>query len=162
MSPGEVLQWWVDAATRNRAALRGADPTARVPWGLAMSLQAFGAARLMEHWAHGLDIRAAVGQPGTDTTRLHHVAWIGARALPYAFSVAGVTPPPGTTLRLELTDPTGAPWAFGPDDATDRIEGAMGEWCRLAVQRIRRSETKTLRSYGLLADLALDNVRAFL
>jgi uncharacterized protein (TIGR03084 family) len=162
MSPREVLQWWLDAAARNRAALRSLDPTARVPWGLGMSLQAFGAARLMEHWAHGLDIRAAVGRPGADTTRLHHVAWIGARALPYAFSVAHVTPPADSTLRLDLVDPTGESWSFGPDGASDRIEGSMGEWCRLAVQRIRRRDAKTLRSSGLLADLALDNVRAFL
>jgi uncharacterized protein (TIGR03084 family) len=162
MSPAGVLQWWVEAAARNRAAMRTLDPAQRVPWGLGMSLQAFGAARLMEHWAHGLDIRAAVGRPGIDTTRLHHVAWIGARALPYAFSVARVTPPPRTTLRLELTDPEGQPWSFGPEEATDRIEGPMGEWCRLAVQRIRRDQAKRLRSFGLLADLALDNVRAFL
>ena len=162
MAPAEVLEWWVNAATRNRAALRGIDPAARVPWGLGMSLQAFGAARLMEHWAHGLDIRAAVGRPGTDTTRLHHVAWIGARALPYAFSVTGVAPSPERTLRLDLTDPAAEPWSFGPDDATDRIEGPMSEWCRLAVQRIQRDQAKKLRSFGLLADLALDNVRAFL
>jgi uncharacterized protein (TIGR03084 family) len=162
MSPAGVLQWWLEAAARNRAALRAIDPATRVPWGLGMSLQAFGAARLMEHWAHGLDIRAAVGRPGTDTIRLYHVAWIGARALPYAFSVARVTPPPESTLRLELIDPNGASWSFGPEDATDRIEGSLGEWCRLAVQRIQRREAKTLRSSGLLADLALDNVRAFL
>ena len=162
MTSSDVLEWWADAAARNRAALRDLDAAVRVPWGLGMSLQAFGAARLMEHWAHGLDIRAAVGRPGADTARLHHVAWIGARALPYAFSVAGVTPPPGRTLRLELIDPTGASWSFGPDDADDHIEGPMGEWCRLAVQRIRRDQSKKLRSHGLLADLALDNVRAFL
>src|SRR5437588_5073150 len=42
------------------------------------------------HWAHGLDIRAAVERPGTDTDRLRHVAWISAQAVPYAFNFAGV------------------------------------------------------------------------
>jgi uncharacterized protein (TIGR03084 family) len=162
MTPAEVLGWWAGAAARNRAALRALEPTARVPWGLGMGLRAFGAARLMEHWAHGLDIRAAVGRPAEDTTRLHHVAWIGARALPYALTVAGVEPPPGRTLRFDLVDPAGAAWSFGPEDATDRIEGSMGEWCRLAVQRVDRAATKTLRSTGSLADLALDRARAFL
>ena len=162
MTPAEVLDWWTGAAARNRAALRGLDPAARVPWGLGMGLRAFGAARLMEHWAHGLDVRAAVGRPAADTRRLHHVAWIGARALPYALSVAGVDPPPGRTLRFDLVDPEGADWSFGPDDATDRISGPMGEWCRLAVQRVGREGTKALRSQGSLADLALDNARAFL
>jgi uncharacterized protein (TIGR03084 family) len=162
MTPAEVLEWWLGAAARNRAALRALDPAARVPWGLGMGLRAFGAARLMEHWAHGLDIRAAVGRPAADTRRLHHVAWIGARALPYALTVAGVEPPPGRTLRFDLVDPDGADWSFGPDDATDRIEGPMGEWCRLAVQRVDRAATKALRSEGSLADLALENARAFL
>jgi uncharacterized protein (TIGR03084 family) len=162
MSPAEVLAWWSGAARRNRAALEAFDPGRRVPWGLGMSVRAFGAARLMEHWAHGLDIRAALGRPAPDTARLGHVAWLGARALPYAFSVAGVEPPPERTLRLDLDDPDGAPWTFGPDDATDRIEGRMGEWCRLAVQRITLREAKTLRSHGPLADLALQNARAFL
>jgi uncharacterized protein (TIGR03084 family) len=162
MAPADVLEWWAGAARRNRAALQALDPAARVPWGLGMGLRAFGAARLMEHWAHGLDIRSALDRPAPDTARLRHVAWLGARALPYAFSVAGVEPPPGRTLRLELVDPDGSPWSFGPADATDLIEGAMGEWCRLAVQRIRRSDAKTLRSSGSLADLALDNARAFL
>jgi len=162
MTPAEVLEWWTGAAARNRAALRALDPDTRVPWGLGMSLRAFGAARLMEHWAHGLDIRAAVGRPAADTRRLHHVAWIGARALPYALTVAGVEPPPGRTLRFDLVDPEGAEWSFGPLDATDRIEGPMGEWCRLAVQRVDRAGTKALRSEGSLADLALENARAFL
>ena len=162
LSPAEVLEWWTGAAARNRAALQALDPGARVPWGLGMGLRAFGAARLMEHWAHGLDIRTAVGRPAEDGPRLHHVAWIGARALPYAFSVAQVEPPPGRSLRLDLVDPDGLAWSFGPDDATDRIEGPMGEWCRLAVRRIRRSDAKGLRSHGSLADLALDNARAFL
>lgn len=162
MSPAEVLGWWTGAARRNRAALGALDPDTRVPWGLGMGLRAFGAARLMEHWAHGLDIRAALDRPAADTRRLHHIAWIGARALPYALSVAQVEAPPGRTLRIDLIDPDGAPWSFGPEDATDRIEGPMGEWCRLAVQRIARSDAKALRSHGSLADLALDNARAFL
>jgi uncharacterized protein (TIGR03084 family) len=162
MSPTAVLEWWSSAARRNRAALQGLDPALRVPWGLGMTVRAFGAARLMEHWAHGLDIRAAVGRPAPDTGRLRHVAWLGARALPYAFSVAGVEPPSDRTLKFDLVDPDGAPWTFGPDDATDRIEGAVGEWCRLAAQRMSRRDAKTLRSHGPLADLALQNARAFL
>jgi uncharacterized protein (TIGR03084 family) len=127
-----------------------------------MSRRAFAAARIMEHWAHGLDIRAAVGRPGVDTPRLRHVAWLGARAIPYAFSVAHVEAPADRTLRFELAEPDGGTWTFGPDDATDLVEGPIGEWCRLAAQRISREQAKRLRSRGSLADLALDKARAFL
>src|SRR5437588_2242952 len=85
------------------------------------------------HWAHGLDIRAAVERPGTDTDRLRHVAWISAQAVPYAFNFAGVDAPQGHTLRFELTGPD---CAFGSADATDVVRGPTGQWCRLAAQRV--------------------------
>jgi uncharacterized protein (TIGR03084 family) len=127
-----------------------------------MGWKAFVTARLMEHWAHGLDIHAATGRPAADTDRLRHVAWIGISALPYAYGVAAVEPPPDHTLRFELTGPSGDVWAFGPGEATDVISGPASEWCRLAVQRITRDEAPNLRAEGPLADLALRSARAFL
>jgi len=163
LTPAEVLDWWTSAARHNRAALRGLEPTARVPWGLGMGLRAFVTARLMEHWAHGLDIRAAVGAPAVDTERLQHIAWIGHSALPYAFRVAGVEPPAGHTLRLELLGPGGETWTYGPSDATDSITGAGAAWCRRAVQRIDPAEARTsLEAEGPLAQLAIEHARAFL
>ena len=97
----------------------------------------FVTARLMEAWAHGLDVHAALGTEPVDTDRLRHVAWIGVRALPYACSVAGVAPPEAP-LRVELTLPSGAEWTFGPEDAADRITGPASEFCRVFVQRIAR------------------------
>jgi len=133
-----------------------------------MGWRAFVTARLMEHWAHGLDIRSAVGRDGQDTARLRHVAWIGVNALPYAFGVAGVEPPPGRTLRVELTPPPGSEttederWVYGPERATDRLSGPAGEWCRRAVQRATVDETPNLVADGPLAELALRRARAFL
>jgi uncharacterized protein (TIGR03084 family) len=167
MTPAEVLDWWWTAAARNREALAALDSSTRVPWGLGMGWRAFVTARLMEHWAHGLDVRAAVGRPGTDTARLRHVAWIGTNAVPYALAVARVEPPPGRTLRVELVPPEGVGepgeiWTFGPADATDRITGPAGEWCRLAVQRITLDQAPGLVADGPLAELALRHARAFL
>ena len=164
LTAAEVLDWWWTAAARNREALASIDTTARIPWGLGMGWRAFVTARLMEHWAHGLDIRSAVGRDGQDTGRLRHVAWIGVNALPYAFSVAGVDPPAGRTLRVELTPPAGTAadgevWSFGPHDATDRLTGPAGQWCRRAVQRATAAD---LVADGPLADLALRHARAFL
>jgi uncharacterized protein (TIGR03084 family) len=124
-----------------------------------MSPPAFVTARLMEHWAHGLDVRAAVDQPPPDTDRLRHVAWICVRALPYGFSVAGVEPPADRTLRFELTGPD---CEFGPADATDFVRGPTGQWCRVAVQRMKAADAKDLIAEGPLAELALRHARAFL
>jgi len=175
MTPAEALDWWWTAAAYNRETLASLDSSVRVPWGVGMGWRAFVTARLMEHWAHGLDIRIAVNRPGADTARLRHVAWIGVSAIPYAFSVAGVEPPSGHTLRVELVAPGDAAasngaangsheevWTFGPEDATDRISGPAGEWCRRVVQRATRAETPRLVAEGPLADLALEHARAFL
>ena len=64
---------------------RVADVRQRVPWGLGMGWRTFVTARTMEHWAHGLDIRAAVHVAAVDTDRLQHIAWLGYSTLPYAF-----------------------------------------------------------------------------
>ena len=164
MAPAQVLAWRRQAAGDLRAALRAADPAVRVPWGLGMGLRAFVTARLMEHWAHGLDVRAAVGADARDTERLRHVAWIASNALPYALRVAGVEPPADHSVRFELTAPAGPDqtWTFGPADATDVVRGPAGEWCRLAVQRIRRDQAPGLVADGPLAELALAHARAFL
>jgi uncharacterized protein (TIGR03084 family) len=162
MTPAEVLDWWWSAAATVRKALGDLPSTARVPWGLGMGWRAFVTARLMEHWAHGLDIHAAVGVPSPDTDRLRHIGWICTNALPYAFGVAGVTAPEGHTLRVEVTGPNGDLWTYGKPDATDTITGPAGQWCRLAVQRITRADAPDLVANGPLADLALDHARAFL
>lgn len=160
MEPAEVLEWWVRGATRLREMLLTKDPKERVPWGLGMSARTLVTARLMEHWAHGLDVRVAVGAPVEPSERLRSVAWLIAGALPYAFSVAGIEQPPGT-LRVEL-DFNGETWTFGPADADNRITGDALEFCELGVQRLKRADATTLKAEGALADAALTHARAFL
>ena len=68
-------------------------------------------------------------------------------------------------MRVELTPPPSAGdelWTFGPPEATDRLSGPAGQWCRRAVQRATVFETPDLRAEGPLAELALANARAFL
>lgn len=162
MSGPAALEWWRTASAREREVLLEADPEKRVPWGLGMQLPSLVTARIMETWAHGLDVRAALDGPPHDTdTNLSHVAWIGTRALPYAFSVAGREMPEGE-LRVELALPSGATWAHGPEGAANRITGSAAEFCRLFVQRMQRVETTALAAEGGLADAALDVARAFL
>lgn len=158
--PGEVLEWWLEGSRRLRRLLVTKDPKERIPWGLGMSARAFVAARMMEHWAHGLDIRAAVGAPVIFEGRHRNVAWLITQAGPYAFTVAGIEPPPGA-LRVEL-DSGGETWAFGPPDADNRISGDALEFCRLGVQRLDRAGAQTLKADGALADAFLSHARAFL
>jgi uncharacterized protein (TIGR03084 family) len=161
--PGpETLGWWVDASARERQVLAGLEPSTRVPWGLGMRVPSFFTARLMETWAHGLDARQALGLPIRDTNRLRHIAWLGYRALPYAFHFAGREQPPGS-LRVELTAPDGeTAWELGPPDAPDRITGPAGEFCRVFVHRLSIDDARGLVAEGDGARAALEVARAFL
>jgi uncharacterized protein (TIGR03084 family) len=160
-SGADVLAWWVDASARERDALRALEPSARVPWGIGMGARAFVTARLMETWAHGLDLHAALGTQPVDTPRLAHVAWIATRAIPYAYSVAGVDPP-ASRLYVELTLPDGTTWATGPPDATDRITGPAAQYCRIFVQRLEPSDAPDLVAVGDDAVMTLAVARAYL
>jgi uncharacterized protein (TIGR03084 family) len=160
MAPGDVLEWWVTGAARTREVLATKEPAERVPWGLGMSARSFVSARLMETWAHGLDVRAAVGVDPNITPRLMDVAWLIVRALPYAFRVAKREQPPGVLL-VEL-DHESETWRFGPGDADQKITGDAGEFCRVGVQRMKLADATTLKADGPLAQAALEVARAFL
>jgi len=158
----EVLTWWEDTSSRERDVLATVDAAMRIPWGIGMRRPSLVTARLMETWAHGLDVREAVGLPVVDSDRLRHVAWLGYRALPYAFSFAGRERPPGE-LRVEVTSPSGDEiWEYGPADAPNRITGPAGELCRLYAHRISRDEARGLAAEGDGAVAALEVARAFL
>jgi uncharacterized protein (TIGR03084 family) len=117
----------------------------------------------METWAHGLDCFAAAGVPAVDTDRLVHVAWLGRQTLPYAFGVAGEQPPaPPAELRVELDAPSGARWAFGPEDSPHRIEGPASTWCRVVTRRLRPPAVNDLRATGPLATASLRVAQAYL
>jgi uncharacterized protein (TIGR03084 family) len=165
MAPGEVLAWWRSAREKLNQAFEASALDARVMWGAGpMSVRTLVAVRLMECWAHGLDVFAAAGVEPVDTARLRHVCRLGYRALPYAFQVAGrPMPAPLDDLRLELAAPDGTGvWTFGPAGANHRLSGASGEWARVAVQRLPRSDARTLWAEGPLAEQALEVARCYL
>jgi uncharacterized protein (TIGR03084 family) len=160
-SGADVLMWWKQTAAAERERLGAIELADRVPWGIGMGRPAFVTARLMETWAHGLDVRAALGVATPDTDRLAHIAFLATRALPYAFTFAGRSLPK-TPLRVELELPSGTLWTYGPDDAPDRITGPAGQYCRVFVQRMTAADADQLVATGANAREALKVARAFL
>lgn len=157
----DVFAWWRSSTARLHELIGSLDPTKKYPWGgNQLSPLSLGSARLMETWAHSLDVHAAAGVAYADTDRLRHIAHLGLRALPYAFSLASL-PPPGP-VRLELTSPGGKAWTFGPDDATTVITGAAGDWCRIVARRDRDGAAGRLKGSGPDAANAIEHGRAFL
>jgi uncharacterized protein (TIGR03084 family) len=141
MSPGDLLNWWRMASQALIATARKVDPSARVPWyGPAMSPASFITARLMETWAHGLDIVDVVDGGRPDTDRLRHVAFIGVRARPYSYNVRGKTPPT-TPVRVDLTLPSGVSLELGDPTPENVIRGTATDFCRVVTQRRHLADT---------------------
>jgi uncharacterized protein (TIGR03084 family) len=68
--------------------------------------------------------------------------------------------PPAEEFRVELTAPSGEKWAWGPDDAGQRVTGPAHGFCLLVTQRIHRSDAK-LEAEGEDADTWLDIAQCF-
>ncbi|MFB7655131.1 MULTISPECIES: TIGR03084 family metal-binding protein [unclassified Streptomyces] len=158
--PDGLLAAWREGRTALEEALRRAAPGARFPWyGPPMAVASMATARLMETWAHGLDIADAIGVVRPPTDRLRHVARIGVRARDFAYAAHGLTPPDGQ-FRVELTGPGGDVWAYGPEDAPQRVTGPALDFCLLATQRAHRADL-ALTAEGPDADRWLDIAQAF-
>ena len=141
MSPGELLVAWRD----NRRALAAAGETlendTRVAWyGPSMGAKSFLTARLMEVWAHGQDIVDTVHADREPTDRLRHIAQLGFITRGWTYVNRGLEVP-STTVRVELTSPSGETWAFGPDDAAESIVGTAEHFCLVTTQRRHVDDT---------------------
>ena len=140
-SGSELLDWFDTARADLLNTFKNLDPRARLPWfGPAMSAASSLTARIMETWAHTQDIADALGVTREPTDRLRHVAHIGVTARPYAFFTNG-RPAPEADVRVELTAPDGSTWAWGAEDAADRVRGDALDFCLVVTQRRHPADT---------------------
>lgn len=157
--PQEVIEWWRHSRAAVVEVLSRTPHQARVSWYAGpMAARTFATTRLMETWAHGLDIVAALKREVADTPRLRHVAWLGWKTLPYAFARAGEEYP--APIRLELLGPGYARWVFGPEGSDQVVRGPAADWCRLVVTRLPPAQAKNLIAVGEVAATALRVARA--
>lgn len=138
--PMELLADWRTTRAALHAALRHVPDGRKLMWfGPPMSAASMATARLMETWAHGLDVADALGTALPATDRLKSIAHLGVRTRDFAFSVHGLTPPP-EPFRVELTAPGGGQWVWGPEDAAQRVSGSAQDFCYLVTQRRPRAD----------------------
>ncbi|WP_430333822.1 TIGR03084 family metal-binding protein [Rhodococcus sp. ACT016] len=158
--PRELLADWREVRARLAQVLLDVPAGTKLPWyGPPMSAASMATARLMETWAHGRDVADALGASTEPTARLKHIARLGVRTRDFAYSVNELTPP-AEEFRVELTAPDGAVWAWGSEDATQRVSGPAEDFCLLVTQRLNRADT-ALRATGADADRWLDIAQAF-
>jgi uncharacterized protein (TIGR03084 family) len=172
----EIIEWWRFGRADVVEALSRMAGTERIPWIHGdMSARSFAGGRLLETWAHGLDIKYAIlgriepleeppeededPDPLADTARLRHIASFGQRALQFAFEQAGEEFP-ASGIRVEVMGPLYAAWRFGPEDTDQVIKGMAGDWCRVVVRRQDASDTG-LKAVGEYAEKALQIARAY-
>lgn len=161
MSWQDVYAWWKSSCARLHETLGSLDPKQRYRWGPNMiSPLSLCSARIMETWAHSLDVHEAAGVDYPDTDRIRHVAFLGLRAMPNAFMLEKLDAP--GPIRLELTSPSGSSWTLGPDDAPTVIRGAASDFCRVVARRDRDGAASRLRGEGPDAENAIKHGRAFL
>ena len=140
-SPAELTSWWKKSGAATIAAIRDRHDGDRVAWITGpMSVVSFATARLMETWAHGHDVAEAVGVEVEPTARLRHVADLGVRTRSFSFRNRGL-PVPGVEPRVELRAPGGDLWTWGPEDATERVEGDALDFCLVVTQRRPATDT---------------------
>jgi uncharacterized protein (TIGR03084 family) len=156
--PEVVFERWCAARRSALELLRETDPSSRIAWATnPLSPATLATTRLAEHWAHALDITEPLGIDLEDTARLRHIAWLGHRTLPYAFSLAGITP---VDVRCELTGPADEHWEFGDPSARSRVSGPAGDFCRVGAQRLAPDRSR-LQTGGPDGDRALRLLRNY-
>jgi uncharacterized protein (TIGR03084 family) len=155
-----VLAQWRETGARFLRLARAMDPSARVPWyGPPMRPASMVSARIMETWAHGEDVAAALGVERAPTARLRHVAHLGVGARRFSYTVRD-REPNESPVRVELVGPDGDEWTWGDESAADVVRGTALDFC-LVVTRRRRVEDTALEVTGDAAREWLTIAQAF-
>jgi len=132
----QLLDDWRATRRRLHDALVSVPSDRKLVWfGPPMSPASMATARLMETWAHGLDVADTLGVRRQATARLRSIAHLGVRTRDFAFALHEQVPPT-EPFRIELRAPDGSStWDWGPKDAAQRITGSAEDFCCLVTQR---------------------------
>ncbi len=154
----DLLDRWAVARDLLGAGIRTTTPDRRIAWfGPPMRPMSFLAARLMETWAHGQDIRDALGIAAPVTGRLRAVADLGVRTRSWSYLVRGLEPN-REPLSVRLEGPTGTVWTWG--EGPLGVSGTALDFCAVVTQRRHWSATE-LRARTSAAAEWLEIAQAF-
>ena len=131
----ELLDDWRATRRRLHDALVVVSSDRKLAWfGPPMSPASMATARLMETWAHGLDVADTLDVRRQATARLRSIAHLGVRTRDFAFALHEQVAP-SEPFRVELRAPDGSTWEWGPKDAAQRVTGSALDFCYLVTQR---------------------------
>jgi uncharacterized protein (TIGR03084 family) len=151
MEPGEVLDWWRRARSEALGALARCEPDERLVWyGPPMRAESSAVARLMETWAHGIDVRDALGVTPTVTDRLFRVADLGVRTFRFSYENRGL-PVPDERVRVALRGVTGNLRVWN-DGCNNSVTGPVEEFCLVIAQRRNVGDTHLVAEGPIAAE----------
>jgi uncharacterized protein (TIGR03084 family) len=160
LTGADLLARWRASRADLHAALRAVPEGTKLMWfGPPMSPTSMATARLMETWAHGIDVDDALGVTAEPTDRIRNIAHLGVRTRNYAFGSAGLEKP-AEEFRVELKAPSGELWTWGPEEAAQRVTGSAYDFCLLVTQRRHRDDLD-LAAEGADAERWLGIAQAF-
>lgn len=157
--PVLLTRWRAERAAAEKA-LGSVPADQMVPW-LVRPLPpaVLAAAGMMELFGHGQDIADALGVQLQRTDRLGILVGFAVRTWDFGYLARGLAVP-DTTLRFELTAPSGKVWEFGPPDGDQRVSGPAEDFCLLVTRRRHRADL-ALTADGAVADHWLDIAQAY-
>jgi enediyne biosynthesis protein E11 len=158
--PDRVLARWRRERDAAAAALAAIPADATVPWLVnPLPPSVLAAAGIMELFAHGQDVLDGLGEQREYTDRIGHLVWFATRTRDFGYEARGLTPPEAP-FRFELTAPSGTLWAFGPEDAEQRVTGPAVDFCLLVTRRRHRDDL-AVEAVGAEAQQWLDIAQAY-
>lgn len=160
LSPAQLRPAAARELTTAAQALAAAPPDRPVPWLVnPLPPAVLGSAGLMELFAHGQDVRDALGVRRELTDRVGHLVGFAVRTKDFGYLARGLQPPT-EEFRFELTSPSGLLWTFGPEDAEQRITGDAGDFCLLVTRR-RHPADLAVQATGAVAEHWLTIAQAY-
>jgi uncharacterized protein (TIGR03084 family) len=123
-----------------------------------MKTRSSAVARLMETWAHGVDVADALGVVREPTVRLFHVAELGVKTFRFSFQNRGLEVPE-ERVRVELTGPGGEARTWN-EGSVSSVTGPVEDFCLVVAQRRHLTDT-ALQVRGPVAEAWMTRAQVF-
>lgn len=135
LSGADLWQWFLAGRQAMIDEFRPLDPKARIIWiGPDIGARSMATGRLMESWTHSHDLADTFGVQYPRTDRLRNIAHLGVVTRDFSYVNRGLTPPT-EAVRVELASPSGDLWAWGPQDAANRVVATAYDFCKVLTRR---------------------------
>ncbi|GIH66840.1 TIGR03084 family metal-binding protein [Microbispora siamensis] len=159
-TPEVLLARWRAERERVTGALAAVPAGQNVPW-LVNPLPpvVLASAGIMEQFAHGQDVADTLGVDLGWSEGLPHLVVFAVLTRDFGYLSRGLTPP-AEEFRFEITAPSGEVWAYGPEDARQRVSGPALDFCLLVTRRRHRADL-AVTAVGEEAERWLDIAQAY-